>query len=91
MTQKTWEKQNTITQTNHICCNCGEPITNHKHYTDYRFCETCQKEIITDYNRKCSDPDDKEQINYFGWYSAEDYLQSVYEELTNNNDSIYYE
>jgi len=83
MTQKTWEKKNTITKTGHICPCCSEPITNHKHYTDYRFCESCHNMITEDYKRKCNNPDDHEQIEYFGWNNAELFLQSVYEELTN--------
>ena len=91
MTQKTWEKKNTLTKTSHICPNCNETITHHKHYTDSRFCETCKNEITEGYKEKLNNPDDQEQIQHFGWYTSEDFLQSVYEELTNNSDSIYFE
>jgi len=81
MNQKSWETNNTKTKTKNICPCCSEPITNHQHYTDYRFCESCHNMIVKDYQRKCNDLDDKEQIEYFSWHSAEDFLQSVYEEL----------
>ena len=89
MNQKTWETNNTKIITSHICCNCNQPITQHQHYNDSRFCEECKQEITADYDRKRNDPDDQEQINYFGWYTAELFLSSVYEELTKYYNSSY--
>ena len=84
MTQKQWEINNTKIVTEYICVNCCEHIIHHAHYNDNRFCEECNKEITEDYNRKCNDPDDAEQIKYFGWSTADKFLESVYEELEGN-------
>lgn len=91
ITQKSWEKNKTLIKSGHICPCCNEPIINHIHYTDTDFCESCKQLITEDYNSKLNNPDDQEQINYFGWNTAGEYLKSVYQELTNNNDSIYWE
>lgn len=81
MNQKTWDKLNTQTKTEHTCVSCSDNITHHKNYDDTRFCENCYKLITEEYNIKCNNLYDQEQIEYFGWYSVSDYLESVYDEL----------
>lgn len=82
MTQKTWEKKNTIIKTDYICPCCGSSITHHKHYTDTRFCQECYSIITTDYDNKNNDPNFQEEKEYFGYYTVENFLQAVYEEMT---------
>ena len=80
MRQITWNKNNTKQITKEICCNCQSPITIHSHYNDLRFCEECRIFITNDYNNKLKDPEEQEHINRY--INCEDFLQSVYEELT---------
>ena len=81
MNQKTWDKLNTRKESGNICACCHNNIITHKNYNDYRFCEECYKLIAEEYNKKKNNPEDKEQIEYFGWYCLENYLESVYDEL----------
>jgi len=76
MIQKTWELKNTKRTTKHICCNCQENIIHHSHYIDQRFCEECKTYIINSFNAM----EDKENKNRYS--GSDDYLESVYEELT---------
>ena len=76
MNQKSWEHKNTKKITNHICCNCQENIVHHSHYVDERFCEECRTYIVNDFNTM----EDKESKNRYS--GSEDFLESVYEELT---------
>jgi len=80
MKQSKWTKNNTKQITKEICCNCQNPITIHSAYNDLRFCEECRIFITNDYNNKLKDPEEQEHINRY--ISCEDFLQSVYEELT---------
>jgi len=80
MNQKSWELKNTKQVTEELCCNCQTPITIHLHYDDLRFCEECRNEITASYNAKLKDPEEQEHINRY--INCEDFLESVYEELS---------
>lgn len=78
--QKSWELKNTKQVTEEICCNCKHPITIHSHYNDLRYCEECRNFITASYNDKLKDPEEQEHISRY--INCEDFLQSVYEEIS---------
>jgi len=80
MNQKSWDLKQTKQTTNHICCNCQHPIIHHSNYQDYRFCEECKIYITNDYNDRTKDPEEREHFNRYR--DSDDFLDSVYEELS---------